>query len=36
MAEVKAEEIANKSAEEDLEVEETVYSDPNGNFDLEI
>jgi hypothetical protein len=32
MAEVKAEETANKSAEDDLETEESVYSDPNGGF----
>lgn len=32
MAEVKAEDLANKSAEDDNETEESVYSDPNGEF----
>ena len=36
MTDVKEEETAAKSAEEDNEVEESVYSDPNGNFLSEI
>lgn len=32
MAEVKAEEVVNKSTEEDNETEESIYSDPNGRF----
>lgn len=34
MAEVKPEEPANTSLEEDNEPEESVYSDPNGKFVL--
>lgn len=30
MSEVKAEEVAAKSADEDNEPEESIYSDPNG------
>lgn len=36
MTDVKEEEAAAKSAEEDNEAEESVYSDPNGNSLLEI
>lgn len=32
MSEVKAEEIEQKPTEEVEETEESVYSDPNGNF----
>ena len=32
MEEVKTEEAVNTSLEEDNEPEESIYSDPNGNF----
>lgn len=36
MTEVKEEEAAIKSGEEDNEQEESIYSDPNGNFLLKL
>lgn len=36
MTDIKEEEAAAKSAEEDNEAEDSVYSDPNGDFLLEI